>query len=384
MISPDRELNERLRGLLPAAGTRFAQSLSAAARELTRREDLLLIDARIPQAAKFVERLRSSRAYADVPLLALVASETLDAVEGLLEAGVNDCLTQPIHPALLRAKLRHLSRERGWRFGPYRLLQPLGSGAFGSVWRAVREDREQPVALKVLSDAWLADEEAVARFEREVGLLTRLRLPFLVRFYEAGQVDGRSFLAMELLEGQSAQAQLAERGAFSLAEGLKVARNVSCALAGLAAHELLHRDVKPANVVLDRRGEATLIDLGLARPETGGKLTATSAIVGTPEFLAPEVVRGDPEHFGSDIYSLGATLWTCWAGRVPYQAKTPFALLLAIAQGKGVQPLGELRPDLPSELTDLVGAMLAGEASERPGVSDVSAAFTRLHDRYLA
>lgn len=382
VISPDPELNTRLRELLPGPEARFAASLSEAARQLNRSEGLILVDARLPDTARFVRRLRESSSYEDVPLVAVVGDETLGAVGDLLDAGVNDCLTRPIHPALLRAKIRHLARERGWRFGPYRLLQPLGSGAFGSVWRAVHDQRAEPIALKLLSDAWLADQEAVARFEREVGLLAKLRLPFLVRFYEAGQVNDRSYLAMELLEGDTAQSLLAKRGPFSLAQGLRIARNVSCALAGLAAHELLHRDIKPGNVVVDATGDATLIDLGLARPETGGKLTATSAIVGTPEYLAPEVVRGEPEQFSSDIYSLGATLWTCWSGRLPYVAKSPYALLIAVAKGGGVPPLEQLRADLPAEVSQLVGAMLAATPGERPHVNDVAATFTRLLEEH--
>lgn len=343
--------------------------------------DLVLTDQALPgkDGVFFVEFLRATPATAEVPIIMVSAFEDSSQIERGLEAGADDCIVKPFRPAVLRAKAKHLVQERqdkapGWTFGDYRVEELLCRGARSSVWRAHHQQTRQPVALKLLSRSLLDRPDAAERFRREIKTLAGLRLPHLVRFYEAGVLDDRPFLAMELAVGQTLQ-QILQEGPLEPGAAYRLGRDVSSALKGLQTYELVHRDVKPTNIVIGSEGQATLIDFGHVKGRTCADVTRTSEIIGSPEYLAPEVVRGKPQTIASDLYSLGVVVYEALAGRLPFEGSTPFRLLTRIANGEPAPRLSDYRSGLPDPAYQLVQDLMAPDPLER--LRDPTVASTR-------
>ncbi|MEU9536768.1 serine/threonine-protein kinase [Streptomyces sp. NPDC048213] len=265
----------------------------------------------------------------------------------------------------------------------YRLVEKLGAGGMGQVWRAgdVRLDRD--VAVKVIAQNVPATGEAAARFRQEARATARLTHPRIVTVHDHGeaQVDGRPvlFLVMELVPGRS-------MASFDPAERRSVETVVDWALqicAGLAtAHRagVVHRDIKPANVMVYGDGERDLkiCDFGIARliEETGTALTGTGTAIGTPAYMSPEQVRGDRDLDGrSDLYSLGCLLYQLLVGRPPFEG-SGWSVLAQHLNGSP-EPLRSLRPDVPAALDRLVGSLLRKYPDHRPASADEVSASLR-------
>ena len=258
--------------------------------------------------------------------------------------------------------------------GRFLIEREVGRGGVGIVYRAQDQVTGQPVALKVIAISGVdAGEEA--RFQREGRVLAGLSHPNIVKVVAFGQLEeGQPFVAMEWLDGEDI-AQRQKRDPLTLATSLRVAAQVADAI--LAAHEagIIHRDVKPSNVILIGRDSASmvakLVDFGVAAAEDA-KLTRTGAIVGTPAYMAPEQARGDGEvEATADIYALGATLFEMIAGRPPHVGPTPIAVLARLVTTPAPR-LSEVVVDAPYALDDLMGRMLATAPKERPSASEVS------------
>jgi len=210
--------------------------------------------------------------------------------------------------------------------GDFELLELLGEGETGSVFRARQVSLERPVAIKVLSPRLASDPEALERFLNEARVCARLKHPHIVQFYRLARCEGLYYIAMELAPGGSLRKLLQEQGRLDEQHALTLGREIATALA--AAHEagLLHRDVKPENILLDEAGHAKLADLGIAvrtAAEAGGGEGA-GEFWGTPDYLAPEVITGSgPDDARSDLYSLGATLFEALTGNPPFPASSP-------------------------------------------------------------
>jgi serine/threonine protein kinase/tetratricopeptide (TPR) repeat protein len=260
--------------------------------------------------------------------------------------------------------------------GRFVVEKEVGRGGVGIVYRAMDRVTGQLVALKVIAIAGVdAGEEA--RFQREGRVLAELEHPSIVKLVAFGQLDeGQPYVAMEWLEGEDI-AQRQRRSPLSLAQCLQVAATVADALA--AAHDagIIHRDVKPSNIILlgsawgtrDRKLlSAKLVDFGVASVEDG-KLTRTGAIVGTPAYMAPEQARGDGEVSASaDLYALGATLFEMIAGRPPHVGPTPIAILARLVTTPAPR-LSEVVVDAPPALDVLMGRLLATTPNDRPATA---------------
>lgn len=248
--------------------------------------------------------------------------------------------------------------------GRYEVRAALGTGGFAAVYRAYDPALDREVALKVLH-AHLAGEPTVReRFLREGRALARVRHPNIVHVYDAGEAGALAYLAMELVEGRSLDAILRERGRLSLPEVLAITDQIAGALAAVHARQLVHRDVKPTNILIEHgTGRAVLLDLGVAR-DLASTAATTAMIVGTPSFMAPEQVTGGPVTPRTDVYQLGATVYTLLAGRPPFQGET-FQVMGAIIHA-APPDLGELRPDLPPGVLAAVAEAMAKEPLRRP------------------
>ena len=250
--------------------------------------------------------------------------------------------------------------QAGTRFGPYELLESIGQGSVGSVYRA-RDEEGQLLAIKVMRDA-LADSESRERFKREGEIARGLRHRHIVRVMAAGEVDDVPYIAMELLEGQSLRA-LAKSGTVHAPLALDI---VGQAAMGLQhAHELgvVHRDVKPANIWLTNDGVVKILDFGVAKA-TDTTVTLAGSLVGTVSYMSPEQLANTGRLDGrTDVYSLGAVLFELIAGKRPFEAETPTAVMAQILSGAPIDtpPVFDTLPGL----RDVVQKALAHQVSQR-------------------
>ncbi|WP_257314056.1 serine/threonine-protein kinase [Geothrix fuzhouensis] len=225
------------------------------------------------------------------------------------------------------------------RLGPYELVERIGAGGMGEVWKARDPKLGRFVAIKVLPDTFLAEPHRVARFRREAKVLGTLNHPNLVQVFETGEHDGLPYLVMELLEGETLRARM-DGHPLPPHRVVEVGRELAIGLA--AAHEkgILHRDLKPENIFLTKDGRVKILDFGLAKsqpPPEGGSRIATQTqlsepgmAVGTLGYMSPEQVAGDPADARSDLFSLGVTLWEMLAGARPFQGASALEVMHAI------------------------------------------------------
>jgi WD40 repeat protein len=253
------------------------------------------------------------------------------------------------------------------RLGPYRVLGVLGAGGMGVVFRAEDARLQRPVALKVLKPDQAEEPSARQRFLREARAAAALTHDHVITIFQVGEDRGVPFLAMQLLEGESLQDRLGREGSLSVAEAVRIGREVAEGLAAAHARGLIHRDIKPANVWLEgARGRVKILDFGLVRStraETA--LTREGAIVGTPAYMAPEQALGEAITPACDLFSLGCLLYRLCTGQVPVPGADTISTLVAVTTQEPADPR-QLNPDLPEPLCRLVLRLLAKRSQDRP------------------
>ncbi|HUG91767.1 MAG TPA: protein kinase [Planctomycetaceae bacterium] len=257
--------------------------------------------------------------------------------------------------------------------GQYTLLEQIGAGGMGRVYAAVHRHMQRQVAIKVLSSHLLDSPAAVQRFEREVRMAAQLTHPHIVTAYDAGEQDGMHYLVMEYVRGADLRSVLARQGPLDRDDALCCVLQASRGLACAHQQGIVHRDVKPGNLLVDREGIVKLLDLGLARLREAGDnpgdeqppLSASNAVLGTVDFVSPEQAfapRTVDER--SDIYSLGCSLYYLLTGRVIVSGDTPVERLLAHRDAP-LPSLREHRPELADELDPLIQRMIAKRPEDR-------------------
>jgi eukaryotic-like serine/threonine-protein kinase len=259
----------------------------------------------------------------------------------------------------------------GQEFGHYRVLARLGEGGMGVVYLADDLALERRVALKFLSSA-STDPAARARLVHEARAAAALLHPGVCPVYEIAEADGRTFIAMAHLDGRTLRERLCA-GPLPLAEALAIARQLAEALAAAHAHGIVHRDVKPANVMLLPDGRAVLMDFGLAHLAGATKLTRTGATLGTTAYLAPEQALGREADERSDVWALGVVLYEMAAGRVPFGGEHEAAQLYAIVNAEP-EPLAAAAPAAPAGLNGIVSRALAKDPAHRYAQASAMAA----------
>lgn len=267
----------------------------------------------------------------------------------------------------------------GHSFGNYLLIEEIGRGGMGGVFRARSQRDDQMVALKVILSHHAGQEEVHRRFLRECNLLKELQHPHIVRVLEHGQVGETPFLAMELIDGETLDARL-KRGPLSEEEAYQWFFPVAEALHFAHSKGVAHRDIKPANILRQRQGQVKLIDFGLARDEESTRLSVSGKNLGTPNYFAPERAGShhpDLDRF-ADQYSLGVTLFEALTGRLPFQAQDPLALLMHHLRSKPPVP-SSLRPQLTPEWDALILRLLQKDPLQRfAAMSEVAHCLLRL------
>jgi predicted Ser/Thr protein kinase len=268
--------------------------------------------------------------------------------------GMNLEVAEDLPPEVAQADL-----DPANRFDKFILLEPLGRGGAGTVFRAYQKDLRRVIALKLLR---APDEETLQRFAREARTAARLKHPGIVAVYETGTYNNVPFLAMEFIEGRP----LESLGKLPFRQAAQLARDVSLAVHYAHEQGVLHRDLKPQNILVDKDMKPFVTDFGLARPIEGGKdLTLTGMVVGTPAYMSPEQAQGRRDLDGrSDVCALGAILYELLTGLAPYTGKSPVDIALAVVHSETVPPRRR-EPTVPADLEAICLKAMAKERERR-------------------
>ncbi|WP_430787289.1 serine/threonine-protein kinase [Actinoplanes sp. G11-F43] len=242
----------------------------------------------------------------------------------------------------------------------YLLQQRVGAGGMGEVWLAVDEVLRRTVAVKVMLPAVADDPDFAKRFEAEATSMARINHPGVASIHDFGRDQGVLYLVMEFVDGESL-AQRLTRGRLAPDETMRLIEQAAAGLQAVHDQGLVHRDIKPANLLVRRDGSVVITDFGIARHESASQLTASGAILGTPTYLSPEQVRGEPAGPLSDVYSLGLVAYECLAGEKPFQGDNPYAVALQRLQ----QGPRTIKVDLPVPVQAVVERALAVDPLDR-------------------
>lgn len=250
--------------------------------------------------------------------------------------------------------------ESSVTLGDFVLLEKRASGSTGTVYLARQASMDRRVAVKVLHEHLADDGDFLTRFRREAHAAGRLKHPNIVEGIAAGESDGRHYIAMELIDGERLDQKLAREGPLPLDEALQIAIALARALEHAHARHIVHRDVKPSNVILTASGQVKLTDFGLVAAFPGAALlTRTGGVLGTPLYMAPEQANDSGKADSrSDIYALGVTLYELLTGSCPFRGDTPYSVLKAKEIGKYTDPR-QLRRDLPLGVSGVLERMLS-------------------------
>jgi eukaryotic-like serine/threonine-protein kinase len=257
--------------------------------------------------------------------------------------------------------------------GRYRLVEWIGEGGMGEVWKAHDANLDRVVAIKMLRRGVLGDATARGRFRHEARVLSRLSHPGVATVYDFDSQDEHEFLVMEYVPGGSLESRLAA-GPFPLETALQLGAAIADALENAHRQGILHRDLKPGNVMLTAEGQPKILDFGLAVLLSGGKvtgrLTDSGAIVGSVPYMAPEQIFGEADDIRTDVYALGVVLFEMVTGQRPFSKDRPEALMFAIINN-AAPTVRSIRPDAPAELDRLLAECLQKDPARRPASAAV-------------
>ncbi len=285
----------------------------------------------------------------------------------------------------------------GQTIGPYRVIREVGKGGMGAVYEAIHPQIERKVAIKVLHPEYAVNQQVVQRFFNEARAVNIVNHPSVVQISEFGQQpDGTAYIVMEFLEGESLGARMKRFGGkLSVADTLRLTRQVAAALAAAHAKNIVHRDLKPDNVMIVADPEAPggerakILDFGIAKlasqtkdGEAAASQTSTGMMVGTPLYMSPEQCKGSGNITDkADVYSLGVMLYRMLAGRPPFMADGSGAIM-AMHIYEQPTPIREVDPSIPEDLATLIHALLAKAATERPPMAQVVQVIEQLRSVY--
>lgn len=367
--------------------------------------NLVISDVQMPRldGLELTRKLRQRFSKSELPIILVsVLSEEEDIVRGF-EAGANDYLVKPYRTTELLAKVSVLIKEGPFLrrqdepglppepanpkptamsaedthqvinpagtiryfFDKYEISGEYGRGGMGTVYRAVKRDDGRPVALKVLAPRLSENRTSIARFLRETRLLSSIRSPNIVRVFDHGYDGGRYFLAMEAVEGESLDRLVVRQGPLDEILTAKIFAQVADALVELSKHELLHRDVKPANILLRDDQVVKLVDFGLAKHQKDDlNLSETGYALGTPYYIAPEIIEGGQASFQSDLFALGVSMFEVLTGKRPFPGVVPYQIFRLIVSGKRPDPLSQRR-GLSRDMVAIVNKLLERDLRQR-------------------
>lgn len=249
----------------------------------------------------------------------------------------------------------------------YEILEVIDSGGMGMVYKARDRELDDEIAIKTLhADLVSDDESAIDRFKTEIRLARLISHPSVVRTHDFGRWDGTYYLTMEYVEGVTARELIDTRGQLQVSSTLAIAKQLARSLEVAHRQGVIHRDIKPQNLLLDKDGVLKVLDFGVARlTERSGNITQAGMIVGTPAYMAPEQLLDETVEERSDLYAVGVVLYECLTGRLPFEAGTAVALIAKVLTEQAAPP-DQVNPEIPQQLSALIIRLLSKETDKRP------------------
>jgi serine/threonine protein kinase len=256
----------------------------------------------------------------------------------------------------------------GTMLGKYSVIEPLGRGGMAEVYKAFQPGLARYVAIKVIHDHLVDDEEFLERFESEAMAVSNLRHPHIVQVFDFDRDENCYYMVMEFIDGPTLESIIKDyrdkNQFFPLDEALKIFKALADAIDHAHSRGLIHRDLKPSNILFTPRERLVLTDFGIARINNVPSYTTANAIVGTPAYMAPEQAKGEPVTIQSDIYSMGVILYELATGHLPFEGDTPLAIILKLVDGTPLLPT-QFNPDLPSAVEQVILKAIHRFPSER-------------------
>lgn len=251
------------------------------------------------------------------------------------------------------------------QIGPYQVTAELGRGGMGVVYKARDTALERFVAIKVLADKVAGDAELIARFQREARSAASLNHPNVIQIYNIGEYEAQPYFVMEFVEGESLSQLIRKQGRLEPRLAARILVQAASGLAAAHEKEIIHRDIKPGNLMIDRRGNVKIADFGIAyMAEMGKKLTGTGQFLGTPGYLSPELCQGLTLDGRADIFSLGVVFFEMLTGSQPFQADSPFAMIHKVVQSP-LPDVRQLNPVVDDATVAILNRMVAKNPDER-------------------
>lgn len=246
----------------------------------------------------------------------------------------------------------------------YEIIDLLGEGGMGAVYKARDHELDRFVALKVIRPELAGRQELMQRFKQELILARKVTHRNVIRIFDLGEADGVKFITMEFIEGRDLKSLLTESGKLPADQSVNIIQQVCLALDAVHMEGVVHRDLKPQNIMIDRQGRALVMDFGIARSLESAGMTQTGALVGTPEYMSPEQVRGEHVDARSDLFTLGIILQEILTGKHPYQADTAMASMFMRTKERAT-PVRQLDPSVPIYLGEIVAKCLEIDPNAR-------------------
>jgi eukaryotic-like serine/threonine-protein kinase len=246
----------------------------------------------------------------------------------------------------------------------YEILQQLGQGGMGAVYQARDRELDRMVAMKVIRPELATRPDILQRFKQELILARQVTHRNVIRIFDLGEAGGIKFITMEFIEGQDLKTLVTEKGKLSTDETVSIIEQVCLALEAAHAEGVVHRDLKPQNIMVDKQGKVSVMDFGIARSVELGGMTQTGALVGTPEYMSPEQVRGEKVDARSDLFTLGIIFYELLTGQPPYQADSAMATMFKRTKERAT-PAVQLDPSVPKPLSDIVAHCLEMDHNRR-------------------
>ncbi|RLS81475.1 MAG: serine/threonine protein kinase, partial [Planctomycetota bacterium] len=251
------------------------------------------------------------------------------------------------------------------RIGPYLIEKRIGSGGMANVYLARHEQTNQIVAVKELPASLAREEGFIHRFDREIEALQKLNCPNIVKLFDSGQDGEIYYYAMEYVDGETLTTRLRRERRIPWQEAIEISRQICVGLKHAHDAGVIHRDLKPSNLMLGKEGVVKITDFGVAQVFAADRLTATGGIIGTAEFMSPEQVKGSRIDKRSDLYSLGAVLYTMLVGQPPFTGPTASDIMHKQRFARFDPPKNHV-PEIPGWLNEIVCQLLEKEPDKRP------------------
>ncbi len=246
----------------------------------------------------------------------------------------------------------------------YEIIKILGEGGMGAVYQARDKELDRTVALKVIRPELAGQPEILQRFKQELILARKITHRNVIRIFDLGEASGVKFITMEFIEGQDLKSLLAKERKLPPERAVEIMQQVCLALEAAHSEGVVHRDLKPQNIMMDQKGRASVMDFGIARSLEFGGMTQTGAMIGTPEYMSPEQVRGEPADVRSDIFTLGVIFQELLTGILPYQAETAMASMFKRTMERAAS-VHQVNPNVPQYLSYVVGKCLEIRPEDR-------------------